>query len=225
MPVTFKSVVRNMNIVIGCKNACPDCGNAGVVRRFHTTENFEEPVFFENKLKMIDRKTPGIYQLNGMGDLWCWKPAWREAVLSRIRENRQHQFLFLTRCPERLPAMCLPDNAWIGVETSPENAAREMACLRERVRARQYYTCVALTKTEAPTEPVPDTDWLVLSARRKAPLPDAAAVTWIAETARRRGIPVFMHENLLPAVGETGIIQELPETLARVVLTRAERRT
>ncbi len=45
---------------------------------------------------MMEKKRPQNFLLTGMSDLSGWKPEWRDEVFAKIRENPQHQFLFLT---------------------------------------------------------------------------------------------------------------------------------
>ena len=57
---------------------------------------------FPGKLKMMEKKRPQNFLLTGMSDLSGWKPEWRDEVFVKIRENPQHQFLFLTKRPDLL---------------------------------------------------------------------------------------------------------------------------
>lgn len=52
----IKDTIKNINIVIGCNIECSYCYARMNNNRFHTIDDFNKPVFFENKLKMLDNK-------------------------------------------------------------------------------------------------------------------------------------------------------------------------
>lgn len=76
MSICIKDQIKNMNLVIGCPIGCPYCYARMNVQRFHSTEDFNRPVFFEEKLRLLERKKPGVWLLTGMSDLAYWKPEW-----------------------------------------------------------------------------------------------------------------------------------------------------
>ena len=78
-------------------------------------DDFADPEFFPGKLKMMEKKRPQSFLLTGMSDLSGWKPEWRDEVFVKIRENPQHQFLFLTKRPDLLDFDTDLENAWFGV--------------------------------------------------------------------------------------------------------------
>ena len=102
MSICIKDQIQNMNLVIGCTVGCAYCYARNNVKRWHMIDDFADPEFFPGKLKMMEKKRPQNFLLTGMSDLSGWKPEWRDEVFAKIRENPQHQFLFLTKRPDLL---------------------------------------------------------------------------------------------------------------------------
>ncbi len=115
MSICIKDQIQNMNIVIGCKVGCTYCYARNNVKRWHMIDDFSDPEFFPGKLRMMEKKRPQNFLLTGMSDLSGWKPEWRDEVFAKIRENPQHQFLFLTKRPDLLDFDTDLENAWFGV--------------------------------------------------------------------------------------------------------------
>ena len=93
MSVCIKDLIQNMNLVIGCTVGCSYCYARNNVKRYHMIDDFSQPEFFPNKLRLMEKPKPQNFLLTGMSDLSGWKPEWCEQVFAKIAENPQHQFL------------------------------------------------------------------------------------------------------------------------------------
>ena len=115
MAVCIKDQIQNMNLVIGCTIGCSYCYARNNVRRFHMTEDFSRPEYFPGKLRLMDRKRPQNLLLTGMSDFSDWNPEWREEVFARIARNPQHQYIFLTKRPEKIQFSTELDNDIVNI--------------------------------------------------------------------------------------------------------------
>ena len=144
MSICIKDQIQNMNLVIGCTVGCAYCYARNNVKRWHMIDDFADPEFFPDKLKMMEKKRPQNFLLTGMSDLSGWKPEWRDEVFAKIRENPQHQFLFLTKRPDLLDFDTDLENAWFGVTVTRKAELWRIDALRKNVRAKHYHPFVSL---------------------------------------------------------------------------------
>ena len=80
MSVCIKSLIKNVNLIVGCDIGCPYCYARNNCRRFHMTDDFSKPVFFRNKLHILDNKQPHVWFMTGLSDFTGWLPEWREEI-------------------------------------------------------------------------------------------------------------------------------------------------
>ena len=83
----IKDLIKNLNLVIGCPVGCDYCYARNNCRRFHITDDFSKPEYYEQKLHILEREKPGNWLLTGMSDLSAWKKEWLAAVDQKLREN------------------------------------------------------------------------------------------------------------------------------------------
>ena len=221
MAVCIKDQIQNMNLVIGCTIGCSYCYARNNVRRFHITEDFSRPEYFPGKLKLMDRKRPRNLLLTGMSDFSDWDPEWREEVFARIGQNPQHQYIFLTKRPEKVRFSTELDNVWFGVTVTSEKEKGRIKAMREHIRAKHYQVSFEPMFDNIGEVDFTGVEWIVVgteTGRRKGKSESKQEWVWnLTNQAHSRGIPVFMKEDLLSVMGEAQMIQELPQVFYDVL--------
>jgi radical SAM mobile pair protein A len=218
MSTPIKCLIQNLNLVIGCDIGCPYCYARNNCRRFHMTDDFDVPVFFERKLRLMENPKPHTWLLTGMSDLAGWEPEWVERTFERMRAHPEHSFIFLTKRPERLDLPIVPDNAWVGVTVTRASELRRIDELRGRVRGGHLHvTFEPLFEDLGPID-FSRVEWTVVgteTGRRRGKVD--ARPEWVASIARQardHGVLVFMKEALEPIMGDESMVQELPKSFA-----------
>ena len=221
MAVCIKDQIQNMNLVIGCTIGCSYCYARNNVRRFHMTEDFSSPEYFPGKLRLMSRKRPQNLLLTGMSDFSDWNPEWREEVFARIAQNPQHQYIFLTKRPEKIQFSTELDNVWFGVTVTSAKEKGRIQAMREHIRAKHYQVSFEPMFDDIGEVDFTGIEWIVVgteTGRRKGKSESKPEWVWnLTDQAHSRGIPVFMKEDLLPVMGEEQMVQELPQVFYDVL--------
>lgn len=210
-----------MNLVIGCTIGCSYCYARNNVRRFHMIDDFEKPEYFSRKLRLMEKKRPQNFLLTGMSDFSLWRPEWREKIFSKMSQNPQHQYLFLTKRPEMLQFSTALDNAWFGVTVTASKEKERIQALREHIQGGHYHVTFESMFDNIGDVDLSGVEWVVIgteTGRRKNKSVSRPEWVWnLTDQAKALGIPVFMKEDLLPVMGEDQMIQELPPAFIRVL--------
>ena len=211
----IKDSIKNINIVIGCDIGCSYCYARMNNNRFHTIDDFNVPVFFENKLKMLDNKKHKAYFLTGQSDLSGWKFEWINKVFSKIDENKEISYIFLTKRPEKIKLDKTPDNAWFGVTVTSSKEKSRIDNLRKNIRAKNYHVTFEPMFDDVGKLDLTDISWIVIGTetgkRKNKSYTKREWIYNIYNQAKEQNIPVFMKEDLLGIINEEEFIQEFPK--------------
>ena len=215
MAIKIKDKIKNLNIVIGCPIGCRYCYARNNCRRFHMTDDFSVPRFFERKLRLFDTEKPQVFLLTGMSDLAFWEEEWVKKVLDKAAETPQNTYLFLTKRPERLNIDTRLDNLWFGVTVTCAAERGRILSLRENVRAKHYHATFEPLSDGVGEVDLHGIDWVVIGTETgncKGKV--STKKSWadgLSGQAWALGIPVFMKEDLAGIVPEGEMIQQFPE--------------
>lgn len=184
-----------------------------------------EPTLHRYRFNIPDKLKMGNNIFVGaMADLFgTWVPeTWIKEVIDICEARPQHNYLFLTKNPQRymnnVPAGL--ENMWYGTTITRES---EMS---------RFNSLPAGCKTFVSMEPILEDlqpekhnilfhqiDWIILGAetgnRRMKVVPEKAWIQQIVSMADKEGVPVFMKDSLLDIVEEKNMRQQFPEQLQK----------
>lgn len=196
MVFPIKDKIKNLNIVIGCPIGCRYCYARSNCRRFHITDDFSKPQFFENKLRLFDTKEPKVFLLTGMSDLAYWQFDWTEKVFEKAAQTPHNQYLF-------------------GVTVTCAVERKRIEILRRNVKAKHYHVTFEPLSDGVGEVDFSDIGWTVIGTETgncKGKIPSERV--WadaLYLQAKAKGVPVFMKEALEGIVPTNEMIQEFPK--------------
>lgn len=183
-----------------------------------------EPTFHRYRLNdYIGKKGRNIFVCS-MADLFGeWVPdSWIEEVFKACGKAPQHNYLFLTKNPERYIELekdrRLPwaDNFWFG--SSVTKLSDKYTWFMEK-KFHWFLSVEPILENLGPMDAeAPKPEWVIVGAetgrRKDKVVPERAWIESLLAECRKYSIPLFMKESLADIWGEP-LIQEFPEQLRR----------
>lgn len=214
------------NPITGCAKGCDYCYARRIAERFHGPDGFK-PAFHEERLDEPSKITkPSRIFVGSMCDLFGdWVPEeWIMDVLLATERAPQHQYLFLTKDPQRYEqfiGMKPRANWWLG---ATYDTAVNSYAFRSHLKELHHYGWHTWASAEpllddlAPDMWWEDTiDWLVIGAMTgpgsKDRQPEAQWVYDLSSQALQHGIPLFQKQSLAHFWPDGKTIQEYPKTM------------
>jgi len=137
------------NPVVGCKTGCPHCYARRINDRFHIIDKWDEPEFFPNRIEqpgLVNR--PSKIFVVSMGDLFGdWiKSTWIHHIIESTFMYPQHEYMFLTKYPQRYRGFSFPSNCWLGatVETKHGQLRLDYLELYDNSQVKKYISAEPL---------------------------------------------------------------------------------
>ena len=204
------------NPVTGCKHDCSYCYARDIAlsqRMAKVYPNGWEPTFRSNALNApINTKVPKEGQTDtryrnvftcSMADLFGrWVPdEWIDAVLSTVRDSHEWNFLFLTKFPQRLKELTIPENAWMGTTVDLQVRVANAEKAFENVGGKVRWLSVEPMIEPLRFERLDLFNWVVIGgASSSSQTPEwRPPYRWIESLVRQcddAGVPVYMKSNL-----------------------------
>ena len=183
-----------------------------------------EPTYHRYRMETLDKLKMGNNIFVGaMADIFGeWVPdSWLDDVFKVCMDRPQHNYLFLTKNPDRFISYRVPterENIWYGTTiTGPADMDRTAALiidgktfvsiepLHERLSKEDIKLICKLS------------DWIIIGSEtgrnKKKILPEFEWIKDIVLEADSAGIPVFMKKSLIPIVGKENMRREFPKQL------------
>lgn len=196
-----------------------------------------EPTLHRYRYNTIDTLKNGHNIFVGaMADVFGkWVPdEWIKEVIQECVKRPQHNYLFLTKNPDRYISLLLGENLpelpnmWYGATvTNSVQAETAEATMQDLPSAAHAFLSI-----EPLMEDVSDalsitianfTDWVIVGAEtgrnKNKMVPKLEWIEKIVQLCDEYHIPVFMKDSLIPIVGEKNMRREFPEGLKRKILS------
>lgn len=181
-----------------------------------------DPTLHRYRLDMPGRLKMGNNIFVGaMADVFgAWVPdGWIKGIMDVCREHPVHNYLFLTKNPERYEridaAGMLPTNKnmWYGSTlTKPEDR-----CFISNAHNTFWSIEPILAPFQIWEKDEFSPDWIIIGAetghQKDKIIPEKEWIEDIVNRCDKEGIPVFMKESLMPIVGEENMRRDFPEQL------------
>lgn len=214
------------NPVWGCLNSCSYCYARKIAKRFaENIENKEreyclknnirysdiskdleefKPVFLESNFSKKLPKKPSRIFVNSMSDIAFWDRDWMLRVLGKIKDNPQHQFLFLTKDPIIYRKFVFTKNCILGVSVNIQEDLERIRYLRYKKYIDKdidfiFISFEPLLENFLGDEmDLSDVNWIIIGGMtgKKPFYPPEEWIQVIIRQADNLKIPVFEKDNL-----------------------------
>lgn len=197
-----------------------------------------DPTYHRYRMDTLDKLKMGSNIFVGaMADVFgAWVPdAWIQDVFDTCRKYPIHNYLFLTKNPERYlelekaGALLHMDNIWYGATLTGiqqmERAADVFSSLPLAVRT--FFSIEPILENIAVSEKwqevLLETEWIILGAQtgrtKNKVVPKLEWIQEIVFSADEKRVPVFMKDSLIPIAGEANMRREFPDQLKRLEIS------
>ena len=200
-----------------------------------------EPTFHRYRMDTIEKLKTGCRIFVGaMADIFGeWVPdEWLQEVFAVCERSPQHNYLFLTKNPDRYVSLLLEErlperkNMWYGVTVTNKSQARTAEATMQDMSdtAHAFLSIEPLLEdiSEEIAETIANfTDWIIIGAETglssSKVVPETEWISRIVNLADECKVPVFMKDSLEGIVGSDNMRREYPSGLLRKELSEKKK--
>ncbi len=150
-----------------------------------------------------------------------WVPdGWLDDMFSVCLQHPIHNYLFLTKNPERYLQYGVPEgeeNLWYGTTVTRRLEMRKIGCLPAEAHTFVSIEPILEDLYAEQHRTLGEVDWIIIGAEtgrnKQKVVPKPEWIEDIVHVAERAGIPVFMKDSLIPIVGEENMKRDFPVQL------------
>ena len=202
------------NPVWGCETGCPYCYARKIAKRFGKVVANQnnvsvsdvtsfKPTFLPNNFEKPFPKKPSRIFVNSMSDIYWWKIGWIWSVLDKIKQDKKHRFMFLTKFPRIYGTVRFPQKCYLGVSDTGNGIKIRgfVRTLYSNTELLDYRSFVSIEpmQFEIDYSLLEYIDWIIIGAQTNPlKLPKKEWVEKIIEWTRKNNKPLFMKHNLAP---------------------------
>lgn len=160
------------------------------------------PRFWPKRLEQPARiKKPCRIFVCSMGELFNPKlpDSWLQAVFAMIEANPRHTFQLLTHQPDQLARFSpFPDHCWVGATATNASELFHASAHLHAIKAHVRFASIEPLLSPIDIRDLAALDWIIIGAQTGpgAKPVNRQDVHELIDAADRRGIPVFLKDNL-----------------------------
>lgn len=215
-----------VNPVFGCASDCEYCYAKKLNDRFKWIDNWNELMFFPERLKQLKSNKSYNVFMNSMSDIADWKQECVEETFKAINSNPQNNYLFLTKRPLYADRYINDDwlkqkNIWFGATYTGQNGRALEQLLSYGQNCNLFLSIEPLLDypimIDEQSQNIERIKWIIVGAetgnKKDKIKPKKRWIDKIVKFANRNEIPVFMKDSLIDVVGEENILRDFPKQL------------
>lgn len=218
---------ETINPVVGCTFGCEYCYAARLNKRFKYIEDWSKPQFFPERLEQISKlKKPKNIFINSMSDVADWKSDWMRSFIDVMETNKQHNYLLLTKRPEKRIIVGKAPWLWLGTSITKQSEVMRLDYLTRRNVVKNYFISIEPLHGEIDLEiALSKRDlryhlkWIIIGAetgnRNGKIVPKHEWLNKLYLVRDRYDIPIFMKDSMINIVGKENMLREFPKGLMK----------
>lgn len=189
------------------------------------------PTLYRHRLMQYAEKKGRVIFVCSMADLFGeWVPdAWIDAVFEACERATQHNYLFLSKNPDRYISLDMSgrllhgENLWYGLTVSDKKQAEGAMIAADMTEKAGAFLSIEPILEDVLIDDLKTVianfiDWVIIGAetgrRKDKVVPERKWIEDIVSDCRKANIPIFMKSSLSDIWGDS-LIREFPEGLRR----------